>query len=112
MLFTSSEVFSKDRKIAKVRIKEIQSFIFGPRTLTFEKLKSTDKQLHKSLDHCLYLSLVKTNKDSLDFKFEKRADLINLVVALSVIAQKVNPHFFALTNRALITNYLIKMKIV
>ena len=70
---------------------------------------TANKHLRTCLDHCLYLSLVTTSINFIDLKFERRADLINLIAALSVLAQKLNPRFSALTDRAVISNNLVRI---
>lgn len=59
----------------------------------------------------LCLSLLKANQDSINVLFERRADLLNFVIALSELASRVNPFFFRLTSRKLISFFLVRAKI-
>lgn len=43
--------------------------------------------------------------------FNKRCDLINFIVAISELASKANPNFFTLTNKILISNFLLRIKV-
>ena len=108
---TTSKILEKNRAVEEIKIRNIRSFIVGPQTLTFVKLLNDEEEWNECSDHSLYLSLIKQKDNSIDLIFAERNDLINFVVALSALASKHDPHFFAITNRALIANFLLRIKI-
>lgn len=86
--------------------------MLGPESFVLKKLFRTNPGLRQHMDYNLYCSLVRLDNNTVDLQFEKRSDLIDFVVSFCELASRKNDAFFKVTNRQLISKYLINIKVL
>lgn len=77
-----------------------------------KKLFLANPQLKQQMDDNLYCSLVRADNNTVDLQFFNRNDLIDFVVCYCELASRDNAAFFKVTNRQLISRYLIHIKVL
>ena len=93
-----------------VSLKKIEGFIFGPKSLTFKRVKGIKKMATEWKESWKFFSIV-TQKRTYDFKFHDKPSMISFITAITSISHKFNPKVPQLSNKYMIHMLIIRLKL-
>ena len=95
----------------KINIKDLAGFMIGPTSETFTAVRKADEQIDEDVETWKYISIYTKENLTYDFRISNRQEAIAFIVAVSECARIINPEFFSITNKRLISQIMLRKKL-